>query len=135
MVLLTYFEKLKIFLRNMVAVLMMSAKMATSDLLKIKKFWNRGYHVIIYVHDVTNLILSHQSNCIVDMVMWPNFGNSSIYTREVIRTSILLGFEQKNHCFEEWFCLKFNNFGLALSMALETYTNMAKGFKLKVRMF
>ena len=42
----------------MVKILMMSAKMATPGLLKIKVFWNKGYDVIISVHDVTNKILS-----------------------------------------------------------------------------
>ena len=65
----------------MVAILMMSAKMATLGLLKIKVFWNKGYDVIIYVHDVTNKILSRDSNYIVDVVMWSKFGNSSIGIR------------------------------------------------------
>ena len=82
----------------MVTILMMSAKMATPGLLKIKVFWNKGYDVIIYVHDVTNKILSRDSNYIVDVVMWPKFGNTSISMREVIITSILSGFDQKN-CF------------------------------------
>ena len=68
---------------------MMSAKMATLGLLKIKVFWNKGYDVIISVHDVTNKILSRDSNYIVDVVMWPKFGNSSISMREVITTTIL----------------------------------------------
>ena len=68
---------------------MMSAKMATSDLLKIKVFWNKGYDVTIYVHDVTNKIISRDSNYIVDVVMWPKFGNSSIYMREFIIISIV----------------------------------------------
>ena len=29
--------------------------------------------------------------------MWPKFGNSSIYVREVTITSILWEFDQKNH--------------------------------------
>ena len=68
---------------------MMSAKMATPGLLKIKVFWNKGYDVIISVHDVTNKILSRDSNYIVDVFMWPKFGNSSISMREIITTSIL----------------------------------------------
>ena len=67
----------------------MSAKMASLGLLKIKVFWNKGYDVIISVHDVTNKILSRNSNYIVDVVMWPKFGNSSISMGEVIITSIL----------------------------------------------
>ena len=55
--------------------------------------------------------------------------------REVVITSILEGFEQKKTVFEEWSWFKFNNFGLALFMALKFYTSMAKGLKLKVRMF
>ena len=73
----------------MVAILKMSAKLATLGPLKIKVFWNKGYDVIIYVYEVTNQILSRDSNCIVDVIMLPKFGNSSIYTREVIITSIL----------------------------------------------
>ena len=66
----------------------MSAKMATLGLLEIIVFWKKGYDVIICVHDITNKILSRDLNHIVDLVMWPKFGNSSISTREII-TSIL----------------------------------------------
>ena len=68
---------------------MMSAKIATPGLLKITVFWNKGYDLIISVDDVTNKILSRDSNYIVDVVMWPKFGNSSISVREVIVISIL----------------------------------------------
>ena len=80
----------------MVEILMMSAKMATQGLLKIKPFWKNTYDVIISAHDVTNTILSRDSNYIVNVVMWPKFGNSSISVREVIITSILQGFDEKN---------------------------------------
>ena len=73
----------------MVAILMMSAKLATLGLLKIKIFWNKGYGAMIPVHDVTNKILLRDSNYFVDVVMWPKFGNSSISMREVPITSIL----------------------------------------------
>ena len=73
----------------MVTILMMSAKMATPGLLKIKVFWNKGYDVIISVHDVTNKILSRDSDYNVVDVMWEKFGNSSISVREVIIASIL----------------------------------------------
>ena len=62
---------LKVILINMVAIFMMSSKLDTLGLLKIKLFWNKGYEVIISVHDVTNKILSSDSNYIVDVVMWP----------------------------------------------------------------
>ena len=68
---------------------MMSAKMATPGLLKITVFWNKGYDIIISVYDVTNKILSRDSNYIIDVVMWPKFGNCSISMRKVIITSIL----------------------------------------------
>ena len=68
---------------------MMSVKMATPGLLKITVFWNKGYDVIISVDDVTNKILSRDSNYIVDVFMWPKFGNSNISMREVIITSVL----------------------------------------------
>ena len=41
------------------------------------------------VHDVTNKILSSDSNYIVDVAMWPKFGNPSISMREVIIASSL----------------------------------------------
>ena len=37
---------------------MMSTKMATLELFKIKILWNIGYDVIISVHDITNKILA-----------------------------------------------------------------------------
>ena len=48
---------------------MMSAKIATAVLLKIKVFSNKGYYVIYFVYDVTNKIFSHDSNYIMDVVM------------------------------------------------------------------
>ena len=68
---------------------MMSVKMATPGLLKITVFWNEGYDVIIPVNEVTNKVLSCDSNYTVDVFMWPKFGKSSISVREVITTSIL----------------------------------------------
>ena len=55
----------------MVAILMMSAKLATLGLLKIKIFQNKGYDVISFIHGVTNAmnqIISSESNYIADMV-------------------------------------------------------------------
>ena len=72
----------------MVTILMMSAKM-TPGLLKIRVFWKKGYDVIIPVHDVTNKFLSLDSNYIIDVVVWPKFGNCSISMRKVIIASVL----------------------------------------------
>ena len=74
-ILLTLFETLKIVLIKMAIILMMSAKLATLGLPKLKIFWKKNYDVIISVHDVTNKVLSRGSNYIVDVVMWSNFGN------------------------------------------------------------
>ena len=73
----------------MVNILMMAAKMAAPALLKKKVFWNKGYYVLYSVYDFTKKNLSDDSNYIMDLVMWPKFGNSSICIREVIITSIL----------------------------------------------
>ena len=51
----------------MVKIFMMPAKMATPGLLKIKIFWKKAYDVIISAHDVTNTILSRDSNYIVNV--------------------------------------------------------------------
>ena len=53
----------------MVTILMISAKMATPSLRKIKVFSKKGYDVKIYVNDVTNKTLSRDSNYTVDVVM------------------------------------------------------------------
>ena len=64
---------------------MMSAKLHFSGLLKTKLFQNNGNDVIITGYDVTDKILSRDSNCIVDV----NFGDCSISMTEVIIISIL----------------------------------------------
>ena len=53
----------------MVTILMMSAKMATLSLPKIKVFRNKGCDVIISVFDIINKNVSHDINFIVDVVM------------------------------------------------------------------
>ena len=68
---------------------MLSAKLATLGLLEIKVFWIKVYDVITSVRDVNNNILSRDSKYIVDVVMSPKFGNSSISMKKAIITSIL----------------------------------------------
>ena len=53
----------------MVTIFMMSAKMATPDLLKVKIFRKKVYNVITYVNDVINKFLLRDSKCIADVVM------------------------------------------------------------------
>ena len=87
LILLTFLELSKIVLTKKVTILMISAKMATPDLLKIMAFWNKGYDVIIYAHEVTKKFKLRDSNYIVDVAMWPKFRDISM--REVIIISIL----------------------------------------------
>ena len=119
----------------MVTILMMSGKMATPGFLKINIFWNKDYDVTVSVHDVTNKILSRGSNYNIDVLMWPKFDNSSISMREVIITSILKRFDQKNRFFEGCSWFKFNNLGLALDINLKYYTSVAKELNIKVGKF
>ena len=53
----------------MVTILMISAKLAFSGLLKSNIFQNKGYDTIIPDFDVTNKMLSRDSYFIVDVVM------------------------------------------------------------------
>ena len=57
LILLSFTESWKIFLINMVIVLMMPAKMANPGFLKIKVFWKKGYGVIISANGVPNKTL------------------------------------------------------------------------------
>ena len=100
-------------------------------------FNKQGYDfdVITFVHDVTNKILSRGSNYIVDMVMWPMFGNSSISMREVIKPQFFKDLTWKTTFFERCSWFKINNLGLALGIVLKFYTNVAKELKLKVKKF
>ena len=75
---------------------MMSAKLATLGLLKRKLFWSKGYDVVILVHDVISKILLRDSNYIREVVIWPKFCDSGTSIKEVIITSFLQGFYQKN---------------------------------------
>ena len=52
----------------MVTILIIS-KLATLGHLKLKVFQNKGYDIIIFDHDVINIILSRNSNDIADVVM------------------------------------------------------------------
>ena len=85
----SFFESLKVVLINMVAILFMSTQSATPGFLKMEVFWSKGYDITIFVHDVTNKILTSNSDFVIHMLMWSKFENSSISMRGVIKTSIL----------------------------------------------
>ena len=73
----------------MATTLIISAKMAASGLLQIEVFWSKDYDVIISVHNITNKMLSRDSNYVADLAMWPKLSNSSTSMEEFIITSIL----------------------------------------------
>ena len=77
----------------MVTVLMMSAKVGTLGLPKIKVISSK----LLSMTSPTKFY--HVTNYTVDVIMWPGFGNSSISMRGANIISILLGFDQKNHRF------------------------------------
>ena len=95
-----FFKFLRIVLINVITILML-VKILTVDVVKIKVVWSKGYDLIISVYDVTDKVLSHNSNYVVDVVIWPKFSNSNISMRKVIITSILQWFDQKNHFFQK----------------------------------
>ena len=71
----------------MIAFLMISTNLANPGPLEMKVFLNKVYGVIVSVSDVTNKILLCDPNCIIDLIIWSKFRNSSISSREVIITS------------------------------------------------
>ena len=112
----------------MIAILMMSAKLATLGLLKIKIFWNECYDFKISVYDVTNKILLRESNHIVDVITWPKFDNSSISMWEVLK-----GFDLTKKL-----TFLMDRFGSSWIIwdwliTLKLYTSVANWLKLKVR--
>ena len=109
----------------MVKILMMSAKIATPV------FWSKGHYVIYYFYDVINIISSHESNYIMYVLMWPKFGNSRICIREVIITSILQGFDQKNRFFWGVVLVQVQYFGTDTRCKLEILHQPVKRIKTK----
>ena len=73
----------------MVTIFIMSAKLASPVLFKLKEFQTKGYDVIIINYDVTSNILSRDSNYVVDVGMLLKVGNCSISMRDVFITSVL----------------------------------------------
>lgn len=110
----------------MIAILRISAKLATSGLLSITVFWNKDYDVIISVHEFIKNILSSVWNHTVDMVMWPKFGNYSVFMTEVI---IRMWPKNRFVWGVSWF--KLNNLGLILGVTLKYWSRVPKRFKLK----
>ena len=60
-------DPLKFVLAGIVPILMMSKKLAALGLLETKIFQNKGYDVIISVHDVNNNILSRDLKIVLQI--------------------------------------------------------------------
>ena len=61
LILLTFFDSLKVVLIDMLAILTMSAKLITLGLFKRKVIWSKGYDIIISdqakLYHVTQIVL------------------------------------------------------------------------------
>ena len=97
LILFNFFESLKVFLINMFAVLMTSAKMATLGLLKEKVFWSVWRQNFCPRRHQQNFITWLKLYCRCGI--WSKFGKYSISMGEVIIISILEGFDQKKTFF------------------------------------
>ena len=64
------------------------SELATAGLFKIKVFVSKGYDFKISVYDVTNKILSCDTNSIVDAFTWPMFGTVVFLWEKFFITSI-----------------------------------------------
>ena len=104
----------------MVTILMISEKIATLGLPKIKVYWNKWFDVIVSANDVTNRFLLREADYVVNVVVSPKFGNFTIYMKEVIMNSrIIRTWPEKPIFFEEWSWFKFNNLELTLVITLK----------------
>ena len=63
----------------MTGTFMISAKFAIPELPKMKIFWNENYDVITFAHGVNKKISFRDSNYVVDVDIWPKFGNTHFY--------------------------------------------------------
>lgn len=84
----------------------------------------KGFDAILFVHDITSKMFSVDSNCIVDLVIWPTFDNSSTFVRQA--TQFYKDLTKRTTCFEE-------RLQLGIGMALKFNGSVPKGLKLKVR--
>ena len=110
----------------MVAILIKSAKLASVGLLNV--FWNI---LILFFHDITDKVLSLVSNYIVDVVMWPKFGNSRI-SITVIIASIFKIFDQKKFFFSRQLLLvRVQKFRTGTRYGLEILHQCDKKIKTK----
>ena len=81
----------------------------------------RFYHVI---QIILEMCLCDQS-LITVAFLWEKLSQPQLY----------MDLTRKPLFFEGWFWFKFSNLGIALGKNLKFYTSVAKGLKLKIRMF
>ena len=100
----------------MVTIFMVSAKRASLGPLKIKLFWSKGNDVIISVYNVINKILSNYiySNYIVNVAMWPEFGNSS--------TSIIPSLDSSSIIFNRFYSFNFSSIFIFIVLIFWCFT-------------
>ena len=98
------------------------------------------YDVITPVHEVTCKVLLDDPNYIAGAVMWPSISMTEItlaFLWQKLSQPQFYNDLTKKITF--WgtvrFRFRFNNLQLVLGMALQFYTSVEKGSKLKVRMF
>ena len=82
MIVLIFIDVLKVALTSVIAILTMSTKFAIAGLLKITVLWNKGYDIITSM--TSSNILWHDSNYIVNVVIWSKFGNSGTMKEVII---------------------------------------------------
>ena len=111
---------------------MMSAKKATPGLLK-KRYFEIKVRRHNFCRDVTNKILSCDSNYIADVFMWPVI--VAFLWEKLSKPQFFKDLTRKAAFFQGWSWFKFNNLELAVVANLNFYTCVTKGLKLKVRKF
>ena len=129
-----FFEPVIVVLIYTVAILMMTAKLATLDIFKRKVFWNKVYDVINSVRAVINFY--HVTQTILQTwSCYQNFVTIAFRCEKLSQpqcyndlTSIIKFLDKCS-----WF--KFNIWRLGLATAFKFDTSMTRGLKLKVRKF
>ena len=84
------------FVFDLIAILTRTARTDTPGLLKIILSWKNVNDVIISIHEVINKTSLYDANYIVDMVVKPKFGDTSISMTEISKISVFKIFSEKN---------------------------------------
>ena len=103
----------------MVTIFMISAKRTSLSSLRVKLFWSKGNVVIISVYSVINKILSNyiDSNYILNVAMWPEFGNSS--------TSIIPSLDSISIIFNRFYSFSFSSIFIFIVLIFWCFTKFS----------